>query len=248
METHAHHLHKAPGKKWMHYFFEFFMLFLAVFCGFLAENIREHKVEKDREKQFIRSLVEDLGGDTMILAQAVNDLYANVKRMDTLMKLLTSREVKDHGSDLYHLGRRASRGEILALHDWTIQQMKNSGGFRLIRNQKASKAIIEYYNRVNFIDILNKTGLDESDDYRKLAIDVFHPILFDSIVMPDNVIVRPAYNPALLTYDPVILLRLAGKVSYIKNTRLALAIQEEAMKQAAKELILLLRKEYHLNE
>jgi len=38
METHAHHLHKAPGKKWTHYLFEFFMLFLAVFCGFLAEN------------------------------------------------------------------------------------------------------------------------------------------------------------------------------------------------------------------
>ena len=248
METHAHHLHKAPGKKWTHYFFEFFMLFLAVFCGFLAENIREHKVERDREKQFISSLVEDLGEDTVILAQAVNDLHANVERMDTLMKLLTSGEVKDHGSDLYHLGRRASRGEILALHDWTIQQMKNSGGFRLIRNQKASKAIIEYYNRVTFIDMLNKLGLEESDDYRKLAIDVFHPILFDSIVMPNNVIVRPAYNPALLTYDPVTLLRLAGKVSYLKNTRLALAKQEEEMKQAAKELILLLRKEYQLNE
>src|SRR5436190_23667748 len=118
METHAHHLHNAPGKKWTHYFFEFFMLFLAVFCGFLAENIREHKVERDREKQFISSLVEDLGEDTVILAQAVNDLHANVERMDTLMKLLTSGEVKDHGSDLYHLGRRASRGEILALHDW----------------------------------------------------------------------------------------------------------------------------------
>ena len=36
METHAHHLHKAPGKKWTHYFFEFLMLFLAVFLGFIA--------------------------------------------------------------------------------------------------------------------------------------------------------------------------------------------------------------------
>ena len=38
METHAQELHKAPGRGWKHYFFEFFMLFLAVFCGFLAEN------------------------------------------------------------------------------------------------------------------------------------------------------------------------------------------------------------------
>src|SRR5262245_43676916 len=39
METHAHHLHKAPGKKWTHFFFAFFMLILAVFAGFLAENL-----------------------------------------------------------------------------------------------------------------------------------------------------------------------------------------------------------------
>jgi hypothetical protein len=46
METHAHHLHKASGEKIWHYFFEFLMLFLAVFSGFLTENFREHQVEK----------------------------------------------------------------------------------------------------------------------------------------------------------------------------------------------------------
>ena len=35
MEVH-HHSHTSR-KKWMHYFWEFLMLFLAVFCGFLAE-------------------------------------------------------------------------------------------------------------------------------------------------------------------------------------------------------------------
>ena len=50
MEVHAH-THTAR-KKWTHYFWEFLMLFLAVFCGFLAEYQLEHKIEKDREKQF----------------------------------------------------------------------------------------------------------------------------------------------------------------------------------------------------
>ena len=48
METHAHHLHHAPGKKIWHYFFEFLMLFLAVFCGFIAENWREQLQEHRR--------------------------------------------------------------------------------------------------------------------------------------------------------------------------------------------------------
>ena len=44
METH-HHTH-TPRKKWTHYLWEFLMLFLAVFCGFLAEYQLEHKIEK----------------------------------------------------------------------------------------------------------------------------------------------------------------------------------------------------------
>ena len=49
MEVHAHT--HSPRKKWTHYFWEFLMLFLAVFCGFLAEYQLEHKIEKDRIKK-----------------------------------------------------------------------------------------------------------------------------------------------------------------------------------------------------
>ena len=57
MEVHAHS--HTPRKKWTHYLWEFLMLFLAVFCGFLAENFREHYVEHQREIQFIQSLVKE---------------------------------------------------------------------------------------------------------------------------------------------------------------------------------------------
>ena len=48
MEVHAHS--HTPRKKWTHYLWEFIMLFLAVFCGFLAENQREHYVENNTGK------------------------------------------------------------------------------------------------------------------------------------------------------------------------------------------------------
>ena len=244
MEIHAH-THTAR-KKWTHYFWEFLMLFLAVFCGFLAEYQLEHKIEKDREKQFIRSLVEDLSEDTIILEQVANDLRENVKRMDSLKFLLCSADIKNHGATLYYLGRRASRGGWLALHDRTIQQMKNSGAFRLIRNEKVAKAILEYYNRLAFIEKLEKIDMSESEEYRKMAISVFHPAIFDAVVGNDNVIKKPTGNPALLTYDRQVLLKMAGMVSYSKNSRLALANAEVEMKVAATELISLLKKEYNL--
>ena len=36
MEVHAHT--HTPRKKWTHYFWEFLMLFFAVFCGFLSRK------------------------------------------------------------------------------------------------------------------------------------------------------------------------------------------------------------------
>ena len=244
MEVHAHS--HTPRRKWTHYFWEFLMLFLAVFCGFLAEYQLEHKIEHDREKQFIRSLVEDLSEDTITLAQLTEDLQANVERMDSLKFLLSSNDIKNHGSDLYYLGRRASRGAWLALHDRTIQQMKNSGAFRLIRNEKVSTAIIEYYNRLNFIQILQSIDLSETEEYRRIAIGVFHPLIFDGVVTSDNSINKPEGNPQLLTYDRQTLFRMAGIISYSKNSRLALAKAEAEMNVAAKELIDLLKKEYRL--
>lgn len=233
-------------KKWTHYFWEFLMLFFAVFCGFLAENIREHNVERHREKQYIKSLVEDLSEDTITLSRAIGDISPNVQRMDTLVNLLSSADVMDRGADLYYFGRRASRGTTLALNDRTIQQMKNSGGFRLISKTNVSKVILEYYNRLRFIELLFETEMNECNEYRKMAVAIFDPVIFDGTVTPDNSIVKPEGNPSLLTSDRTALLQLAGMVSYIKSTRIGLIIAEEKLRIAAKNLIRLLIDEYHL--
>ena len=41
------------------------MLFLAVFCGFLAENEREHYVEHQREKQYANELYDEFFADSI---------------------------------------------------------------------------------------------------------------------------------------------------------------------------------------
>ena len=246
MEVHQHR-HQHEKKNWRSYFWEFLMLFLAVFCGFLAEYQLEHKIERDREKQFIYRILEDLKEDTSTLSATIKSYRESHEKNDTLILLLSSADVKNQGSALYYPGRSASRSTRLAIHDATIQQLKNSGGLRLIQNEIVAKTIIEYYNRLVFVDYLQKIEDDEIMEYRKLAIDVFHPVLFNGIVQePNNVVARPPGNPALLTYDSKILLRIAGMVSYIRNTRIGLAKEEDKMKTAANDLIRLIKHEYHL--
>src|SRR6185503_6461875 len=65
---------------------EFLMLFLAVFCGFLAENIREHLIEKTREKQYIRSVLDDLRNGSLILANSMTPMKQTMAGLDSLIE------------------------------------------------------------------------------------------------------------------------------------------------------------------
>ncbi|MEI7662867.1 MAG: hypothetical protein WCK34_11730 [Bacteroidota bacterium] len=86
MELHPHS--GSHGMKtWKGYFFEFFMLFLAVFCGFLAEYQLEHKLERDREKQFIVSMVKELQEDLVQIDRVQKDTN-RYNKLDTLAMML----------------------------------------------------------------------------------------------------------------------------------------------------------------
>src|ERR1044071_9826559 len=73
MDVHKHSHHLTHKKRLGEYFLEFFMLFLAVFLGFIAENIREHTVETKRAKEYAYALLQDIN--------------ENITQMDSLAKL-----------------------------------------------------------------------------------------------------------------------------------------------------------------
>jgi hypothetical protein len=157
MEVHTHT--HTPRKKWTHYFWEFLMLFLAVFCGFLAENQREHYVEHQREKQYISSLVEDLKTDTVNIRKMLGWFNYIQRRCDSL--------IDDFGSFTKYytqINARLFQGIISGYPDFiytdrTIQQLKNAGGMRMIRNLNAVDSIIDYDAAVRDI-LIEETGLD----------------------------------------------------------------------------------------
>jgi hypothetical protein len=144
METHAYHLHRAPGKKVWHYFFEFLMLFLAVFCGFIAENWREQMREHQREKQFIRSIVEDLKSDTLHSNKTLLQLKRIKSGIDSVLILLSSPELVNNSNEACRLWTENLGLEVFISNDRTIQQLKSSGELRLIRNKAVSDRIMDY--------------------------------------------------------------------------------------------------------
>jgi len=143
MEVH-HHAHTAR-KKWTHYFWEFLMLFLAVFCGFLAEYQLEHKIEKDREKQYASSLYEDLKIDTATLKESmrINDFVT--RKIDTFRNMVQHQSLQSlPAGTWYYYGRFGTRYMQVAFQDATLHQLKSSGGLRYFKNRQIADAIARY--------------------------------------------------------------------------------------------------------
>ena len=103
MEVHKHPHHVTHKKKWGEYVLEFLMLFLAVFLGFLAENLREQTVEHHREKEYIHSLVEDLKSDTLQSNEVLIKLNNRSVGIDSVIAALSSPGIIENSNNAYRL-------------------------------------------------------------------------------------------------------------------------------------------------
>src|SRR5262245_29256057 len=141
MEVH-HHAHTSR-QKWTHYFWEFLMLFLAVFCGFLAENIREHSLEYSRGKQYASTMLEDLKADKEALESGVKINKILLASIDTLLQLHHpgNSEYKTNGS-LYYYGYYGLRFWYYVNKQVTLEQMKHSGTIRYFQDHRLEKEMV----------------------------------------------------------------------------------------------------------
>lgn len=243
MEVHAH-THTAR-KKWTHYFWEFLMLFLAVFCGFLAEYQLEHKIERDRENKFIQTYIEDLKSDTAAIRQNILYRQNKMKAMDSFLILLNSQQIKGHENEFYYFGRTFVRGLRFQSNDRTITQLKNSGSLRLIQNEQAADSMISYEKLVDYINYSQEDDRMERREADPLLSHIFNPFVFEKMVTIEG-INRPLDNPPLRSYDKNLHFDLAYYVHQLKGTNFMIEVRLKLLNEKAKNIIAFLQKEYHL--
>ena len=159
MEVHAH-THTAR-KKWTHYFWEFLMLFLAVFCGFLAEYQLEHLIEKQKGRQYISSFLQDLEIDNKQLDQLIPAFIEKDELLDTLLLKIRGIGASTGANGIYKYYRHPFAYPDFIYTDRTIQQLKNSGGMRLIADKAASDSIIAYDAAVRLTSIGISEGIKD---------------------------------------------------------------------------------------
>ncbi len=236
MEVH-HHAHTSR-KKWTHYFWEFFMLFLAITLGFFVENQREHIVEHQREKKFAKRLLSDLRQDSIFFETRIKQLEKRQKAHKHFVEIMTSQGQPTDSAVL--------RGFTPLLmpsgNDYTTatyDQMKTSGSLRYIGNDSLTTSLQKYY------DVLLVKASRDSEGADKFFTDFILSYMtkhfrFQEFSLPQ--IKHPMLNRSADSDQELI--NIMGVWSANCDTQLDL--QRPAQKQML-ELIKLIKKEYHLD-
>ena len=244
MEVHAHT--HTERKKFTHYLWEFLMLFLAVFCGFLAEYQLEQTIEHNREKQFMRSIIEDLKTDTATIRTILDDIEVRSHCIDSMLFLLVPNDVSEEAvKKSYSFTYPALNNLPLVFNDRTITQLKNAGNMRLIRNQKVNDGIIQYWNQV---EVISK-AMDRHMAYRTKGREM-ETVIFNvaKIFLDNNRRVNDPETPVqLVSHDKTLIRQYANVIAYCGVMLNSLLEQITEQKKLAEELIDLIKKEYHLS-
>ena len=257
MEVH-HHSHTSR-KKWTHYFWEFLMLFLAVFCGFLAENQREHYIEKMRAKQYAKSLVNDLKKDTSMINVIIKQAKGGVTFAEKILDYFSNKSIEQiRNIDLFFY-----EIDMYRPYTWnrtTLEQLKNSGSIRYFTNDSIITRLNEYDALTRHMDE-DYTG--DEEQYRKIIemrnqlCNQNYPYEFrkafekrrtrDSIIKTDTYREMEKNAPRLLTSNIHDINIYANEIITI-GSRLRVRSEDElpGLIKIAEKLIGFLKKEYHL--
>ncbi len=249
MEVHHHsHIPTSREKKWTHYFWEFLMLFLAVFCGFLAEYQLEHKIEKNREKQFVHSIAKDLKQDIRTLDSLIKGRRNRMVMIDSLVLLLRTANPDEHGNKLYFYARWLTYTLRFINNDRTIQQLKNAGNLRLIRNQAVSDHIMNYDQQVRWIIIGEEREEVFIFDYIKSLQELFDTGEFDRMLHAESGFTMLTDNPRLINKEKTKLQKMISVIHFLKAVNIYLLNWNINQQKRAYATLNFISKEYHLSE
>jgi len=247
MEVHKHPHDVMHRKKWPEYLLEFLMIFLAVFLGFLAENFREHQVDKERGKQYTRMLAEDLAVDTITFSTVQQRVNAMISNLDSSIKIIQYERYSDEESvaNLYRFNLAGLSGFAFSLADRASTQLKNAGGMRLISKMNVADSLLSYWTIGDLIKELQSEFGQIREKAREQSYSIFDQRYYsDEVINGRREVIG---HPTLLTKDKKFLIEFTNRLSHLRNALRDVYIN--AIRRAAgkaKRLIFLIRKEYGL--
>ncbi|MFI5158834.1 MAG: hypothetical protein ACHQF4_08205 [Sphingobacteriales bacterium] len=177
MEVHHHPQLEHKAKPWKEYMLEGMMIFLAVFMGFIAENIRETITNGEHVKQLAAQLVRDLKNDTTNLQE--NILYEKKlgKRIDSLYAVLQQPVAKIDKRELQWLINKTYNVKLFYPSMGAVTAIKNELHIKQFSNSKILFFITNYEARAHVLKELEDIQTQNlTNDVKSFFKDHFTPI------------------------------------------------------------------------
>ncbi len=216
----VHHHPELEKKGFKEYALEGLMIFLAVMMGFFAESLREHITEKNKEREYIQSMISDLKKDTANLKQILKQNVYCTRGLDSLILLLNAPNRGRYGSELYYLARvSVFRIPLMQPTDRVYNEMKSSGNLRLISEKKISDGITTYYYNVEEWKLQNEITRQLTLNYLSSVNKVFDGTVFQKMVNDPHFkfpeLPKPSGNPNLARTDKAAITELTGNTHFL---------------------------------
>lgn len=243
MEVH-HHSHHP--KKWKEYITEFLMLFLAVSLGFMAENIREHQIEKHREIAYLQNVHEDLKLDLKNINSVLNQNTVRLNALDTFFDGLKNGTIKNE--DVYYYARNLGLRATFESSHIGLDQIKSAGGLRMVKVDEIVSGIQEYERMLNSIDKLESVRERSLEQARFKMATVFDPAVnYEMLSNQGQGIMRfnrPGNADAILQKNQTALNELFNLIALGLNTNRYLNNRLTELKRIGENLDKAILKEY----
>lgn len=252
MEVHHHPDLHHNKKRFIEYFLEFLMIFLAVTMGFIAENIREYFADSSKEKQYVLSLYEDLSVDTARLTfllkyddEKISALNVIRSCYDTVLR--NPKETACAGI----LIKYSKTNRTFQLTDRTLRQLANAGGYRLLEKEDADSIIVyESMNR-QYDDFQSTIFQGAQDNVRNMLnqianFTVFFPLQNTAPFVGKDTTHTELNGPLFFTGDKVLINQWFNELGlYLRITK-AQRFNLNELKNKATSLLVFFKNKHHL--
>ena len=231
-------------QKILNRFWEFLMLFIAITLGFFVENYRESLSDKEQEKEIIVSFINDIEEDIKELDIVIERREIRETRIDSILYILNNDLQDNFGRNLYYYARYLPRPFVFWANNTTNEELKYSGNFILIKNQKIIDVLLEYDDNYVFIDFIR-----QREEYlvRRLFDQInviFDPKVFDEMNVYDIEFVYPSGNPKINSKNREVINNFLSNLHYVKTVNVGQLGLFKKHQKRGKEILELLKKEY----
>ncbi|HET9279474.1 MAG TPA: hypothetical protein VFN95_14865, partial [Flavitalea sp.] len=169
--------------------------------------------------------------------------------LDSISNMMNSRQPADFITQIYPyavlIGRTLPYRFVP--NDGTMQQLKNSGALRLIRNRAVVDSIAKY--DISVRNILGQYAVEENqiEHYRTAAAKIFDALFFGQMLDENAAVVRPpAENTSFQPYTSRELSEWNYRVYGLNGINKANRRDLRLLLRQATELLELLKKKYNL--